>query len=195
MHRLISSVFKMNHMSQRKLNILTATRLNQISEKNLLRSQDSREGLKTRMSHFSGSLVVIESVFKSPKRRRKKIRSFNRFSVIKYNQLRANKTSCHWFIFALDILVSFLGSLDGRMKKKDRINADKDYFLRNSWNWEINRLISRRFWPFFVCCSFQMAQAFRLPFPAAWIMSDDTSMENATGFQLTELNPMEFLSW
>lgn len=44
------------------------------------------------------------------------------------------------------------------------MDADKE-LLRNSWNWEINRLISRT--PF-CAVHFQMAQALQLPFPVAW---------------------------
>lgn len=135
---------------------------------------------------FSGSLVVIESVLRSPKREN---RSFNRFFVIKYNQLRANKTSCHWFIFALIFLCRFLGCLSVQWSDWKEIGwmPIKITFYATV---EIKRLIVwylDAFDPFLYAVHFQMAQAFGLPFPVAWVMSDDTSKENATGFQLTAL--------
>lgn len=118
--------------------------------------------------------------FSAQKKPDPKNRLFNRFSVIKCNQLRANRTSCHWFIFAL---VFSLCILSNEKNPRDRMNADKENFLRNGWNWEINRLISRRVEEKktdsnpFLCCSFSDGTSFAIAISSCLSMSDDTVEE------------------
>ena len=65
------------------------------------------------------------------------------------------------------------------------MNADKENFLRNGWNWEINRLISRRVEGkkrrlepfFFLCCSFSDGTSFAIAISSCLSMSDDTVEE------------------
>lgn len=140
------------------------------------------------MSHFLVHLLQSNPISTSRQARQKKvnpakaipkIRSLNRCSVIKYNQLRA--ASCHWFIFALDFF-AFLVYLVGA--KKDRIRADKELFTQR---WKLRdksfdiKSVKKPARTLFFLVHFQMAQALRLPFTVDLSSSDGS----ATGFWLT----------
>lgn len=80
-------------------------------------------------------------------------------------EAKTHKTSCHWFIFALLLLCFFL-LLCAQVYKRRLIGwmpikTLRGAFLRNGWNWEINRLISTQTRTLFT--SLAAAAPFSLP--------------------------------
>lgn len=167
-----NNFFDSEHMATEAGWIFCDIRLNNSSFSWSRVFDDLRVGKRfpARMSHFLAHLsAAIKSVSTSPSESKKLIpKSDPKLFGLLIESLWSNAINNRQNIVSLIHFCSFFMSTLVSRKRSDEFRLGS--ILRNSWNWEINRLISRRRIKKkkVTRTLFEMAQASRLPFPVAW---------------------------